>query len=99
MHAFYPLPDEQQLKNESSLPRFIRRITQQLDLYQLSDYAHLYLSDEELPYTCVSDLTNTRQASALIKQSITDEVLDKFPDEFTGRQIIRALFMGRSKLY
>jgi hypothetical protein len=91
MHAFNPLPTEQQLRSESSLPKFIRRIKQQLDLYELSDYANLHQADDELPHASPEDLSKRRKASALIKQSITDEVLDKFPDDFTGRQIIRSM--------
>jgi hypothetical protein len=91
MQAFNPLPDDQQLRSESSLPKFIRRINQQLDLYELSEYAHLKQADDKMPYASMADMSKRRQASALIKQSITDEVLDKFPDNFTGRQIIRAM--------
>jgi hypothetical protein len=91
MQAFTPLPYEQQLRSESSLPKFMRRIKQQLDLYELSDYASLHQADDELPHASPADLSKRRKASALIKQSITDEVLDQFPDEYTGRQIVRAL--------
>jgi hypothetical protein len=91
MQAFTPLPFEQQLRSESSLPNFIRRIKQQLDLYELSEYAYLKQADDKMPYASMADMSKRRQASALIKQSITDEVLDQFPDEYTGRQIIRAL--------
>jgi hypothetical protein len=97
MQAFYALPDEQQLRIESSLPKFIRRIKQQLDLYELSEYAFLNKADNELPYASMADLSKRRQASALIKQSITDEVLDQFPDEYSGRQIIRYMEMGASQ--
>jgi hypothetical protein len=90
MQVFTPLPDDQLLRSESSVPKFIRRIKQQLDLYELSDYAYLNQADYDLPYS-IADLSKRRQASALIKQSITDEVLDKFPDEYTGRQIIRSM--------
>jgi hypothetical protein len=91
MQSYYPLPKEQQLRCDSSLPRFIRRIKQQLELYNFSDFARISLADTELPDANQSDMMSRRQASALIKQSITDEVLDQFPDEFTGRQIIQAL--------
>jgi hypothetical protein len=91
MQHFTALPEEQQLRSESSLTKFIRRIKKQLNLYELSDYAHL--NEAELPYASISDLSKRRQASALIKQSITEEVLNQFPDEYTGRQIIRALEM------
>jgi hypothetical protein len=91
MQAFNPLPDEQQLRSKSSLPKFIRRIKQQLDLFELSEYAYLNQADDELPHASPADLSKRRKASALIKQSITDEVLDQFPDDFTGRQIIRSM--------
>jgi hypothetical protein len=91
MQAFYPLPDEQQLRSDTPLPKFLRRIKQQLDLYELSEYAYLNQADYEMPYACMADLSKRRQASALIKQSITYEVLEQFPDEYTGREIIRAL--------
>jgi hypothetical protein len=90
MQVFTPLPDDQLLRSESSVPKFIRRIKQQLDLYELSEYAYLN-ADDDLPYASLEDLSKRRQASALIKQSITDEVLDKFPEEFSGRQIIRSM--------
>jgi hypothetical protein len=88
MQFFNPLPDDQLLRSESSLPKFIRRIKQQLDLYELSEYAGI---NDELPYASLADMSKRLQASALIKQSITDEVLNQFPEDFTGRQIIRVL--------